>query len=124
VKIVDVSNLSGPTDWSGPTFTGISDAAVKFRWINSAFRWHRNDGPELFLVLDREVDMPVRAGPGGESQHDEDGVESHGHRFTEGRTGTGCGTRIRLTASDDCRRTSTSLSFSRSSNFGRAGRAP
>lgn len=63
MKVIDIKELSGPTDWSGPTFGGISDAAVKFRWINSAFRWHRNDGPELFLVLDGEVDMHFRAGP-------------------------------------------------------------
>lgn len=63
MKVIDANSLVGPDDWSGPTFGGISDAAVKFRWINSAFRWHRNDGPELFLVLDGEVDMHVRSGP-------------------------------------------------------------
>jgi mannose-6-phosphate isomerase-like protein (cupin superfamily) len=62
----DSASLSGPVDWSGPTLTGIGNAAVKLRWISAPFRWHRNDGPELFLVLDGEVDMHVRSSPGAE----------------------------------------------------------
>jgi mannose-6-phosphate isomerase-like protein (cupin superfamily) len=64
----DVAALCGPVDWSGPTLTGIGKAAVKLRWINAPFRWHSNDGPELFLVLDGEVDMHVRSGPAEEAE--------------------------------------------------------
>jgi mannose-6-phosphate isomerase-like protein (cupin superfamily) len=64
----DIASLTGPEDWSGPTLTGIGDAAVKLRWINAPFRWHRNDGPELFLVLDGKVDMRVRFSPGAEAE--------------------------------------------------------
>jgi mannose-6-phosphate isomerase-like protein (cupin superfamily) len=56
----DINQLTGPTDWSGPTFTGFGVAAVKLRWINDAYQWHRNDGAEVFLVLDGAVDMHVR----------------------------------------------------------------
>ena len=59
----DVAALSGPKDWSGPTMTGIGNAVAKLRWINTPFRWHRNTGAELFLVLDGEVEMHVRSGP-------------------------------------------------------------
>lgn len=41
----------------------IGTAVPKLRWINSPFRWHRNTGRELFLVIDGHVDMHVRAGP-------------------------------------------------------------
>jgi mannose-6-phosphate isomerase-like protein (cupin superfamily) len=68
VQKFDAAALNGPEDWSGPTLTGIGDAAVKLRWINAPFRWHRNDGPELFLVLDGEVDMHVRPAPHAESE--------------------------------------------------------
>lgn len=64
MKTIRMADLSGP-DWSGPTYTGIGNAAVKLRWIDSAFRWHRNVGPELFFVLDGKVDMHVRPSPGG-----------------------------------------------------------
>lgn len=57
---IDVKALQGPRDWSGPTLGGFSEAAVKLRWIDSAFQWHRNDGPEVFLVVDGVVEMHVR----------------------------------------------------------------
>ena len=56
----DINQLTGPTDWSGPTYTGFGEAAVKLRWVNDAYEWHKNDGPEVFLVLDGAVDMHVR----------------------------------------------------------------
>ena len=63
MQAFDSAELSGPDDWSGPTLTGIGNAVVKPRWINSAFRWHRNRGGELFMVIDGEVDMHIRKGP-------------------------------------------------------------
>jgi mannose-6-phosphate isomerase-like protein (cupin superfamily) len=56
----DTNDLTGPADWSGPTYTGFGEAAVKLRWIKDAYQWHRNDGAEVFLVLDGAVDMHVR----------------------------------------------------------------
>ena len=47
---------------------GIGNAVAKLRWINSPFRWHRNSGAELFLVIDGEVDMHVRSRPGAPAQ--------------------------------------------------------
>ena len=63
MQVHDAALLTGPDDWSGPTLPPIGNAVAKLRWINSAFRWHRNAGAELFLVLDGEVDMHVRSGP-------------------------------------------------------------
>lgn len=63
MQIHDAATLTGPEDWSGPTLPPIGTAVVKLRWINTPFRWHRNTGAELFLVLDGEVDMHVRSGP-------------------------------------------------------------
>ena len=64
----DAAELTGPIDWSGPTMTGIGNAVAKLRWINTPFRWHRNTGGELFLVLDGAVDMHVRHGPGAKPE--------------------------------------------------------
>lgn len=64
MRTFDIRALTGPTDWSGPTYSGFGDASVKLRWIKDAYRWHRNDGPEIFLVLDGTVDMHVRSGDG------------------------------------------------------------
>ncbi|MEQ8693980.1 MAG: cupin [Gammaproteobacteria bacterium] len=56
----DINQLTGPADWTGPTYTGFGEAAVKLRWIKDPYEWHRNDGAEVFLVLDGAVDMHVR----------------------------------------------------------------
>jgi mannose-6-phosphate isomerase-like protein (cupin superfamily) len=64
MRTFDTRALTGPTDWSGPTYGGFGNASVKLRWIKDAYQWHRNDGPEVFLVLDGTVDMHVRSGDG------------------------------------------------------------
>ena len=40
---------------------------VKLHWTDQPYRWHVNDGPEVFVVLDGEVEMRTRR----------DGVETH-----------------------------------------------
>ena len=64
----DAASLRGPQDWSGPTMPPIGNAISKLRWINTPFRWHRNTGAELFLVLDGKVDMHVRSGPDADAE--------------------------------------------------------
>lgn len=68
MQTYDAADLTGPIDWSGPTMAGIGNAVAKLRWINTPFRWHRNTGAELFLVLDGAVDMHVRSGPEAEAR--------------------------------------------------------
>ena len=68
MQMFDANMLAGPIDWSGPTMPAIGNAVAKLRWINSAYRWHRNVGAELFLVLDGEVDMHVRSGPDADAE--------------------------------------------------------
>lgn len=53
--------------WSGPSITTLPNAVVKLRWTDAPFRWHTNDGEEVFVVLDGTVDMHVR-GPGADER--------------------------------------------------------
>lgn len=68
MKTFDAEDLQGPEAWTGPVIGAIAGAELKLRWIDRPFRWHRNDAPELFLVLDGHVDMHVRADPGAPEQ--------------------------------------------------------
>jgi mannose-6-phosphate isomerase-like protein (cupin superfamily) len=61
----EASRFTAEAPWGGPTIAAIADAQVKLRWIDRPFEWHANTGEEVFVVLDGEVDMQVRA-PGGE----------------------------------------------------------
>ncbi|WNG44350.1 cupin domain-containing protein [Archangium minus] len=53
--------------WSGPSIMTLPDATVKLRWTDAPFRWHTNEGQEVFVVLDGTVDMHVRR-PGAVEQ--------------------------------------------------------
>lgn len=91
----DINDLVGPTDWSGPTFKGFGEAAVKLRWIKDAYQWHQNDGAEVFFVLDGTVDMHIRSGGAAEPRVErlvpgqmlliEDGEEHVAYPLSEAR---------------------------------------
>ena len=40
------------------TFDG--STTVRLHWTDKPYKWHINDGPEVFVVLDGKVDMHVR----------------------------------------------------------------
>lgn len=54
--------------WGGPDVATIRNAAVKLRWTDRPFRWHANEGEEVFVVLAGEVDMHVRTGGTAEGE--------------------------------------------------------
>ncbi|MFN3387989.1 MAG: cupin domain-containing protein [Allosphingosinicella sp.] len=64
MKTIAASRFRADAAWTGPVLGRFPDAAVKLRWTDRPFRWHRNAGPELFLVLAGAVDMHVRTGAG------------------------------------------------------------
>ncbi|TFI59852.1 cupin domain-containing protein [Sphingomonas parva] len=57
---IDTNAVDGPVAWRGPNFPGFGGAAVKLRWIDTPYRWHRNDDREFFLVLSGCVEMRTR----------------------------------------------------------------
>lgn len=61
-RMIDAAAVQGPVAWSGPTFTGFGNAAVKLRWTDKPFVWHRNRGREFFMVLEGTVTMQTRIG--------------------------------------------------------------
>lgn len=61
MELIDTELVHGPSAWSGPTYTGFAGAAVKLRWIDKPYQWHRNDGREFFLVLSGSVEMRTRS---------------------------------------------------------------
>lgn len=70
--------------WQALDIEVIANASVRLHWTDKAYKWHVNDGPEVFVVLDGEVDMKymdgteirsIRLTP-GDIFHAEDG-DSH-----------------------------------------------
>ena len=48
--------------WDALDIAEIDGATVRLHWTNEPYVWHVNDGAEVFVVLDGEVDMHYREG--------------------------------------------------------------
>lgn len=58
-KII-AKEFTGKVAWEALDIERIDDATVRLHWTDVPYKWHVNDGPEVFIVLDGEVDMHVR----------------------------------------------------------------
>ena len=57
---ITAREFTGETAWDALDIERIEDATVRLHWTDAPYKWHVNDGPEVFVVLDGEVDMHVR----------------------------------------------------------------
>jgi mannose-6-phosphate isomerase-like protein (cupin superfamily) len=46
--------------WSALNIAHIAGATVRLHWTNAPYRWHINDGQEVFAVMDGVIDMHYR----------------------------------------------------------------
>ena len=61
VRIVnDVATFTADRAWGARDLMEIDGATVRLHWTNEPYHWHVNDGAEVFVVLDGEVDMFYR----------------------------------------------------------------
>lgn len=60
MKKITVTDFTGNKAWDAIDIEHIKDATIRLHWTDAAYKWHVNDGPEVFVVLDGEVDMHIR----------------------------------------------------------------
>ncbi|WP_088334046.1 cupin [Sphingomonas mucosissima] len=58
----DVKSFAAERAWGARDIAEIEGATVRLHWTNEPYRWHINDGPEVFVVLDGAVRMHYREG--------------------------------------------------------------
>ena len=46
--------------WESALLGDFGEVTVRLHWTDEPYRWHRNTGNEIFVVLDGTVDMHVR----------------------------------------------------------------
>lgn len=46
--------------WGALDVAEIDGATVRIHWTDQPYKWHANDGTEVFAVIDGEVDMHYR----------------------------------------------------------------
>lgn len=66
MQIYRPREYSPPSAWEAIDIMRLDDATVRLHWTDQPYRWHVNDGPEVFVVLDGQVNMFV-GGEDGES---------------------------------------------------------
>ena len=56
----DARAFTADRAWGAKDLAEIEGATVRLHWTDQPYKWHVNDGTEVFLVLDGQVDMRYR----------------------------------------------------------------
>ena len=58
VKIVqDARSFRADRAWGARDLVEVEGATARLHWTDEPYKWHENDGAELFCVVDGTVDM-------------------------------------------------------------------
>lgn len=60
IRVINPPSFTGKTVWQALDIEQIGTASIRLHWTNQPYKWHINDGPEVFVVLDDAVDMHAR----------------------------------------------------------------
>lgn len=60
MQIIKAGTFRGKEAWDAMHIERIDDATVRLHWTDKPYKWHINDGPEVFVVLVGAVDMHTR----------------------------------------------------------------
>ena len=60
--VTDARAFTADRPWGARDLAEIDGATVRLHWSDQSYHWHVNDGPEVFVVLEGEVDMLYREG--------------------------------------------------------------
>jgi mannose-6-phosphate isomerase-like protein (cupin superfamily) len=58
--VTDARRFTADRAWGARDLAEIDGASVRLHWTDRPYEWHVNDGREVFLVLDGQVDMHYR----------------------------------------------------------------
>ena len=60
--IKDVARFRSDRPWGAQEIAEIEGATVRLHWTDQPYFWHVDDGTEVFVVLEGEVEMRFRRG--------------------------------------------------------------
>ncbi len=60
MRFIEASTFTADRAWGALDIAELDDVTVRLHWTDQPYRWHVNDGPEVFVVLDGAVDMHYR----------------------------------------------------------------
>ncbi len=66
MRFIRATDYTGNKAWDALDVEDIEGASVRLHWTDQPYKWHVNDGAEVFVVLDGCVDMHHRDSDGQE----------------------------------------------------------
>ncbi len=66
MQFINPNNFTASRAWGALDIADIEGASVRLHWTDAPYKWHVNDGDEVFVVLDGLVDMHTRDADGTE----------------------------------------------------------
>jgi mannose-6-phosphate isomerase-like protein (cupin superfamily) len=60
MKIIRSKEFTAERAWGALDIANINGVTVRLHWTNEPYKWHVNDGEEVFAVLDGKVEMRYR----------------------------------------------------------------
>src|SRR5690349_17864052 len=60
MTIVRAKDFTGKKPWDALPIALMDGTTVRLHWTDSPYKWHINDGQEVFAVLDGVIDMHYR----------------------------------------------------------------
>jgi mannose-6-phosphate isomerase-like protein (cupin superfamily) len=60
VIVTDARRFVAERAWGARDLAEIEGASVRLHWTDQPYKWHVNDGAEVFVVLDGVVEMRYR----------------------------------------------------------------
>ena len=60
MKIIRAKSFTAERAWGALDIANMSGITTRLHWTDQPYRWHVNDGEEVFVVLDGTVDKHYR----------------------------------------------------------------
>lgn len=60
MKIIRSKNFTANRAWGSKEIANMSGITTKLHWTDKPYKWHINDGEEVFVVLDGTVEMKYK----------------------------------------------------------------
>ncbi|HKT95877.1 MAG TPA: cupin domain-containing protein [Paraburkholderia sp.] len=60
MKIIRSKTFTAARPWGALDISSMRGITTRLHWTNEPYRWHVNDGEEVFAVLDGRVEMRYR----------------------------------------------------------------
>jgi mannose-6-phosphate isomerase-like protein (cupin superfamily) len=62
MKVIRSAQFKAARPWGALDIANMSGTTTRLHWTDQPYRWHTNDGEEVFAVLHGVVDMHYREG--------------------------------------------------------------